>query len=60
MNSPTPEQVRQAREELALTQTQAAALVHRTLSAWQRWEYGERAMPVGTWELFLHKTGKQQ
>ena len=40
-----------------MTQAQAAALVHSTLRAWQRYEYGERRMHPALWELFLLKTG---
>lgn len=59
MDRPTPEKIRATRKELALTQTQAASLIYRTLNAWQRWEDGSRNMPLPLWELFLHKTGKQ-
>lgn len=55
---PTPEQVRAAREAAGLTQTGAASLVYSTLSAWQRWEQGERKMHAGLWELFRIKTGR--
>lgn len=56
-DSPTPEQVRAARTAAGLTQTAAAAVVHSTLSAWQRWEQGERKMHAGLWELFQIKAG---
>lgn len=61
MNSPTPAEVRAARETARLTQTEAAALVHGTLRAWQGWEApaGEpaaRRMHPGLWELFRLKT----
>lgn len=36
--SPLPAEVRAAREKARLTQTEAAALVHGTLRAWQGWE----------------------
>lgn len=62
-SSPSPATIRTAREKLQLTQTQAAAIVHRTLRAWQGWEApigstGHRHMPQDTWELFLIKTKK--
>ena len=55
--NPTPEEIRAARERAGLTQAQAAALVHSTLRAWQRYEAGERRMHPALWELFLLKTG---
>ena len=54
-SSPTPAQVKSARTEAGLTQTEAAALIYCTLSAWQRWEQDERAMHPAMWELFLLK-----
>lgn len=56
-SNPQPEEIKAARSAAGLTQTEAAALVHSTLSAWQRWEQGERRMPPGLWELFGIKTG---
>lgn len=52
MQSPTPQNVRSARESAGLTQGAAARLVYVQLRAWQRWESGERSMPAGLWELF--------
>lgn len=60
MNPPTPEQIKQRRESLAMSQPEAAKLIYRSASAWQKWEYGERTMPLALWELFLHKTEQQQ
>lgn len=63
MNSPTPGQIRIAREAAELTQVQAAALVHVDLRSWQKWEGGERRMHPAFWELFSIKAalrgGKQ-
>lgn len=56
--TPSPSDIVAARKERGLTQTAAAALLGRSLSAWQRWEYGTRTMPTGLWELFLLKTRK--
>lgn len=60
-SNPTPDEVRAAREAAGLTQTQAAAVVHGTLRAWQGWEAtagqpDARRMHPGLWELFLLKT----
>jgi len=59
MSNPTPEEIKQARKDAGLTQTQAAALIDKTLSAWQRWEYGQRRMDTALFELFNIKIGKQ-
>lgn len=55
--SPTMDEIKAARAAAGLTQSQAAAVVHVTLSGWQRWEDGTRRMPPGLWELFQIKTG---
>lgn len=39
---PTPEKIREIRESLNLTQSEAAAKVGVALSSWQNWEYGVR------------------
>lgn len=54
-STPTPAEIRAAREAAGLTQTQAAQLVHGTLRAWQEWEAGNRRMHPGLWELFRLK-----
>lgn len=54
---PTPAEVRTARGYVGHTQTQAAETVYVTLSAWQRYEQGERRMPPGLRELYSLKTG---
>lgn len=59
MEHPTPEQVKQARENAGLSQSEAAAMVHRAnYQRWHEWEAGIRNMPLDTWELFLIKTGQ--
>ena len=37
IKQPTPKQIKAARLERELTQTQAAELVHATLKSWQNW-----------------------
>lgn len=55
--NPTPDEIRAARLAAGLTQREAAALVHATVSAWEEWEQGRRRMHPGLFELFLIKTG---
>lgn len=55
MVSPTPEQLRKARKDAGLTQTQAAELVYTPFRTYQDWEYGVSRMPPAVWELFLIK-----
>ncbi len=56
--TPKPAEIRAAREAAGLTQTEAAALVYCTLSAWQRWEQDERRMHPATWELWRIKAAR--
>jgi hypothetical protein len=56
-SNPTPEMVRAARVAAALTQTEAASLIHGTMRAWQEYEAGNRRMHPGLWELFRMKIG---
>ena len=56
MNNPTPEQIKKSRLNAGLTQAQAAAVIHKKLLAWQRYESGDRAMDAAYYELFLIKT----
>jgi hypothetical protein len=55
--SPTPEQIRAARESLGLTQTGAAAVIGHTLRGWQDWEGGRRRMHPVMWRAWLHLAG---
>jgi putative transcriptional regulator len=55
--SPTPEEVREARKRAALTIADAAAVIHAASGSWVKWERGERPMHPAFWELFLLKTG---
>jgi DNA-binding transcriptional regulator YiaG len=50
--TPSPEEVRAARELAQLTQKEAADLIHCTESGWQKWELGERRMHPAFWDLF--------
>lgn len=54
--SPTPEEIRAAREAAGLTQGEAAALVYTTLRNWQQWEGNERRCHPAFFELFMIKT----
>lgn len=56
MQSPAPHEVKTARETAVLTQTEAGAIIHCSLRAWQDWEAGRRRMHPAMWELFLIKT----
>lgn len=53
--TPTPQQIRDKRNNAHLTQTAAAALVHSALRTWQDWEAGKAAMHPALWELFTLK-----
>lgn len=53
---PDAEQIKAARCQAGLSQTQAADLVHAKLRTWQQWEAGDRAMHPGLWELFQLKS----
>jgi hypothetical protein len=57
---PKPEEVKQAREGAGLTPKQAAALVHTSANAWEKWEAAAtsdaaKRMHPSTWELFQAK-----
>lgn len=64
MDSPAPSEVINARETvqerlmLGVTKAQdyCAGQVHVNRRTWQSWEYGDRKMPPGLWELFNIKT----
>ena len=55
-DNPAPADILAARQAAGLTQSQAAALVHGSLRAWQQWEAGDRRMHPGLWELFRLKS----
>lgn len=63
MDSPTPEQVREARQAAELTQAAAAALLYKPARSWQNWERPiespeHRTMDPALFELFLIKSGQ--
>lgn len=67
ISQPSPEEVREARERVGLTQTQAAWLVSSAVTAgyktWAGYEQpvgarNHRAIPLAVWELFLLLTGQ--
>ena len=58
LNNPTPEQIKKSRLNAGLTQAQAAAVIHKKLLAWQRYESGDRSMDCALYELFMLKTGQ--
>ena len=58
MNNPTPEQIKQSRLNAGLTQAQAAAVIHKKLLTWQRYESGDRRMDCALYEFFMLKTGQ--
>ena len=56
MKTPTPKEILKAREEIGLTQTEAAERIWMSLRAWQEWEGGRRTMlPIVFW-AFKQKT----
>jgi DNA (cytosine-5)-methyltransferase 1 len=54
-SNPSAAAIRAAREAARLSQTDAAALIHASLGAWQKWEQGVRRMHPAFWELFCIK-----
>jgi DNA-binding XRE family transcriptional regulator len=57
LQQPTGAQVKEVREYLGDTQTQAGACVRVALRTWQAWEAGQNPMPLNLWELYLIKKG---
>jgi DNA-binding transcriptional regulator YiaG len=60
MNSPTPEEIKDARAAAGLSQPAAAELIYSTKRTWQDWEAGIAKMHPGLWELFLIKTKRHK
>lgn len=57
--TPTPEQIRAAREAAGLTQQRAADLMCTDKRTWQRWEAGDRKMSPRDWKLFRIEAAKE-
>ncbi len=58
MDSPTPEQIREARDKAGLSSAQAGALLHTTGRVFQQWAAGDRRMHPAFWELFCIKLAR--
>lgn len=58
-SSPTPAEVRAAREAAGLTQTEAGAVIYCSLRGWQDWESGARRMHPAFFELFRRKVQRR-
>ena len=63
--TPTPAQIREARESAGLSQTAAAELVHCVRKTWTQWEAEKdspihRGINLAAWELFLIKTNQHE
>ena len=61
--NPTPEEIRELRAKMGLSQSQAAALVFSSTIAWQQWEtpigrQENRRMHPAAWNLFRLRTGQ--
>jgi len=59
MKLPTSKQIKWVRQSAQLTQTEAANIIHKTLSHWQKLESGTYEISMSDWELFLIKTNMQ-
>ena len=57
--TPTPAEIRAAREAAGMTQTAAGAAALATLRTWQDWESGRRAIHPAAWAVFRHRTGQR-
>ncbi len=55
IDTPLPEQVKQARTDAGLSRIEAAKLVHVKYRTWQDWELGKAKINLAAWELFLIK-----
>ena len=53
--SPTPAEIRAARQAAGLSQTAAAQIIHCSRSSWAEWEGGVSRMHPAFWELFRLK-----
>lgn len=57
--APTSDRIKAARRAAGDSQRSAGERVHVAWRTWQKWEYGERQMPLAVWELYLIKTGQR-
>lgn len=55
--TPTPAQIRAARESVSLSQTAAAALIGRSLRVWQAYEAGDRGIDPIIWQVWRIRAG---
>lgn len=55
-SNPTPDEIKQARQAVGLTQAAAARMVYSNVRTWERWEAGERRMHPALFDYFLIKT----
>lgn len=53
--TPSPDEIRAARDAAGLSRKDAAWLVHASEHSWTKWESGERRMHAAFWELFVRK-----
>lgn len=58
MLQPTPENIRQARRAMKLSERAAGEVVYVSRQSWRLYENGTTRMKLGLWELFLFKTGQ--
>ena len=56
-HTPTPLEVRAARDRAGLTQAEAARMVYSSRRQWQRWESGENMMHPAKYRMFVEATG---
>ncbi len=57
MESPTPDEIKEARLAAGLTQEQAANKIFSdSYRSWQNYELGERVMHPAIWWCFLQRT----
>ena len=60
MNSPTPEQVKEARHNVGHSQQDAANTIMVGIRTWQGYEYGEAKMHKAFFKLYLLDTGQEK
>lgn len=54
-HTPTPDEIRAAREAANLSRPDAAALIYRSGRGWEKFENGQRTMDPALWELWTLK-----